>query len=178
MLATGAAYSFFGKEQWAADASVLKSLSDALSIRERLLGAFEWAESHAEAYEVGRALTFIIVGGGPTGVELAGTIAELSRSTLARDFRHIDPKSARIVLFEAGPRLLSTFPDRLSAYARATLEKLGVEVRIGVAVDEIDGRGLTAATERIEFDKYPLVRRHRRASGRRMARGRGGETER
>ncbi len=150
VLATGAAYSFFGKDQWAADAAVLKSLSDALAIRERLLGAFEWAESHAEAHEAGRALTFIVVGGGPTGVELAGTIAELSRSTLARDFRHIDPASARIVLFEAGPRLLSAFPERLSKYAQTTLEKLGVEVRTGVAVNEIDDRGLTAGTERIE----------------------------
>jgi len=149
VLATGSAYSFFGKEQWAADALVLKSLSDALSIRERLLGAFEWAESHAASHDASRALTFIVVGGGPTGVELAGTIAELSRSTLARDFRHIDPMSARIILFEAGPRLLSTFPERLSEYARATLEKLGVEVRTGVSVDEIDDRGLNAGTERI-----------------------------
>lgn len=150
VLATGAAYSFFGKDQWAADTSVLKTLTDALSIRERLLGAFEWAESHGDADAIRRALTFVIVGGGPTGVELAGTIAELSRSTLARDFRHIDPASARIVLFEAGPRLLSAFPERLSKYAQATLEKLGVEVRTGVAVDEIDGRGLKAGTERIE----------------------------
>ena len=150
VLATGAAYSFFGQDGWAADASVLKSLADALAIRERLLGAFEWAESHAEPKEIGRALTFIIVGGGPTGVELAGTIAEFSRSTLALDFRHIDPTSAPIVLFEAGPRLLSAFPERLSKYARITLEKLGVEVRTGAAVNEIDGRGITAGTERIE----------------------------
>jgi NADH:ubiquinone reductase (H+-translocating) len=95
-------------------------------------------------------LTFIVVGGGPTGVELAGTIAELSRSTLARDFRHIDPASARIILFEAGPRLLSAFPERLSDYARTTLEKLGVEVRTGTAVDEIDHEGLTAGNERIQ----------------------------
>lgn len=150
VLATGAAYSFFGKDGWAADASVLKSLSDALAIRERLLGAFEWAESHAEPKEIGRAPTFVVVGGGPTGVELAGTIAELSRSTLARDFRRIDPTSARIILFEAGPRLLSAFPERLSQYARTTLEKLGVEVRTGAPVNGIDGRGLTAGTERIE----------------------------
>lgn len=149
VLTTGAAYSFFGKEQCDADALVLKSLSDALSIRERLLGAFEWAESHSASHDAGRALTFIVVGGGPTGFELAGTIAELSRSTLARDFRHIDPMSARIILFEADPRLLSTFPERLSEYARATLEKLGVEVRTGVSVDEIDDRGLNAGTERI-----------------------------
>ncbi len=150
VLATGAAYSFFGNERWAADASVLKSLDDALTIRERLLGAFEWAESHAETCDISRALTFVVVGGGPTGVELAGTIAELSRRTLTRNFRHIDPASARIVLFEAGPRLLSAFPERLSAYARTALEALGVEVRTGVAVDGIDERGLDAGSERIE----------------------------
>jgi len=150
VLATGADYSFFGKDQWAADAPVLKSLADALEIRERLLSAFEWAESHADQQEISRVLTFVVVGGGPTGVELAGTIAELSRSTLARDFRHIDPASARIILFEAGPRLLSAFPERLSDYARTTLEKLGVEVRTGIPVNEIDGSGLTAGTERIE----------------------------
>ncbi len=150
VLATGAAYSFFGKDQWASDAAVLKSLADALAIRERLLGAFEWAESHTDQHEIGRMLTFVVVGGGPTGVELAGTIAELSRSTLARDFHNVDPASARIILFEAGPRLLSAFPERLSAYARTALQKLGVEVRTGTPVDEIDSEGLVAGTERIE----------------------------
>jgi NADH:ubiquinone reductase (H+-translocating) len=150
VLATGAAYSFFGKDRWAADAPVLKSLADALAIRERLLGAFEWAESHAGEHGISRMLTFVVVGGGPTGVELAGTIAELSRSTLARDFRHIDPASARIILFEAGPRLLAAFPERLSGYARTTLEKLGVEVRTDTPVDEIDNEGLAAGAERIE----------------------------
>lgn len=150
VLATGAAYSFFGKDQWAAYACVLKTLPDALTIRERLLGAFEWAESHADADAIRRALTFVVVGGGPTGVELAGTIAELSRSTLARDFRHIDPASARVILFEAGPRLLSAFPGRLSEYARKALEKLGVEVRTGTPVDDIDDQGLRTGTERVE----------------------------
>ncbi len=150
VLATGAAYSFFGKDHWAANAPVLKSLADALVIRERLLGAFEWAEGHAEQRDIGRVLTFVVVGGGPTGVELAGTIAELARSTLFRNFRRIDPASARIILFEAGPRLLSEFPPRLSDYARTALEKLGVEVRTGAAVNEIDGNGLTAAGERVE----------------------------
>ena len=150
VLALGAAYSFFGKDRWAQFAPVLKSLADALAIRERLLGAFEWAESHAAQEPISRMLTFVVVGGGPTGVELAGTIAELSRSTLARDFRHIDPASARIILFEAGPRLLSAFPARLSDYARTTLEKLGVDVRTGTGVDEIDHEGLTAGNERIE----------------------------
>lgn len=150
VLATGAAYSFFGRDEWAAHAAVLKSLADAVAIRERLLGAFEWAESHADQREISRMLTFVVVGGGPTGVELAGTIIELARSTLARDFRRIDPASARIILCEAGPRLLSAFPRPLSDYARTALEKLGVQVRIGTAVNEIDAAGLTAGTERIE----------------------------
>ena len=150
VLATGASYSFFGNEHWAADAPVLKTLADALKIRERLLGAFEWAESHAAVEEIRRALTFVVVGGGPTGVELAGTIAELSRSTLARDFRHIDPASARIILFEAGSRLLSTFPEHLSHYAQAALEDLGVEVRIGTAVEKIDSEELATKNERVE----------------------------
>lgn len=150
VLAMGAAYSFFGKAGWAADAVVLKSIADALAIRERLLGAFEWAESHIGTDTIGCPPTFVVVGGGPTGVELAGTIAELARSTLVRDFRHIDPASARIILFEAGPRLLSTFPETLSRYASATLRNLGVEVRTDTHVNEIDDRGLTAGTERIE----------------------------
>jgi NADH dehydrogenase len=150
VLATGAAYSFFGKDRWAADALVLKSLADALAIRERLLGAFEWAESHRDRQEIAQVLTFVVVGGGPTGVELAGTIAELSRRTLARDFRRIDPATARIILFEAGPRLLSGFPEHLAEYARRALEKLGVDVRLGAPVGEIDGRGLAAGRERIE----------------------------
>ena len=150
VLATGASYSFFGKDLWAADALVLKTLADALAIRERLLGAFEWAESHAALHETSLALTFIVVGGGPTGVELAGTIAELSRSTLARDFRHIDPTSARIILFEAGSRLLPAFPEHLSRYARTALEGLGVEVRTEALVEEIDSEGLVTGSERIE----------------------------
>jgi NADH dehydrogenase len=150
VIATGAAYSFFGNDEWAADALVLKTLADALTIRERLLGAFEWAESHATVQETRRALTFIVVGGGPTGVELAGTIAELSRSTLARDFRHIDPGSARIILLEAGSRLLSAFPEHLSRYARTALREIGVEVRTGALVGAIDNEGLTAGGERIE----------------------------
>jgi len=150
VIATGAGYSFFGNEAWAASAPVLKSLDDALAIRERLLGAFEWAESHHGQPDALGALTFVVVGGGPTGVEMAGTIAELSRSTLAGDFRKIDPASARIILFEAGPRLLSAFPPALSDYARSALEKLGVEVRTETSVGRIDDRGLVAGSERIQ----------------------------
>ncbi len=150
VLATGAAYSFFGKDQWSVHARVLKSLRDALAMREDLLGAFEWAESREDAKEIRRLLTFVVVGGGPTGVELAGTIAEMARSTLTRDFRHIDPTSARIVLFEAGPSLLSAFPQRLSVYAAKQLQVLGVEVRTGTTVDDISAAGIHAGGEWIE----------------------------
>ena len=106
VLATGAGYSFFGHDEWAAHTHVLKTMDDALSIRERLLSAFEWAEESNDPEEVKRLLTFAVIGGGPTGIELAGTMAELARSTLVRDFKRIDPRSARIMLVEAGPRLL------------------------------------------------------------------------
>jgi NADH dehydrogenase len=150
ILATGAAYSFFGHEDWASHAPVLKSLDDALSIRERLLGAFESAEACSNAEMIRRLLTFVMVGGGPTGVELAGTIAELARTTLARDFRNIDPTSARIILCEAGSRLLSAFPQHLSDYAADALGSLGVEVRLDAAVSEIDADGLSIGSTRIE----------------------------
>jgi NADH dehydrogenase len=150
ILATGAAYSWFGHDEWAAHATVLKSLEDAETIRRRLLSAFEWAESHNDPAEITRLLTFVIVGGGPTGVELAGSIAELARSTLIRDFRRIRPQSARIVLCEAGPRLLAAFPAALSDYAARALGSLGVEIRLSVAVEQIGPSGVSAAGQRIE----------------------------
>jgi NADH:ubiquinone reductase (H+-translocating) len=150
VLATGAAYSFFGHDEWAAYTHVLKTLDDALSIRERLLSAFEWAEECTDPEKVKRLLTFAVIGGGPTGVELAGTMAELARTTLARDFKRIDPRSARIVLCEAGDRLLSAFPQHLSDYALTALRALGVEVRLGEAVNEIDATGLLVGQTRIE----------------------------
>jgi NADH dehydrogenase len=150
ILATGAAYSFFGHDGWAAHAQVLKTLGNALSIRERLLSAFEWAEECGDAETIRRLLTFVVVGGGPTGVEMAGTIAELARSTLVGDFKHIDPRSARIILAEAGPRVLSAFPQQLSDYAAGALRKLGVEVHLGEAVNEIDATGLLLGQARIE----------------------------
>jgi NADH dehydrogenase len=150
ILATGAAYSWFGHDEWARFATVLKSLDDAETIRWRLLSAFEWAESRADAAERAKLLTFVIVGGGPTGVELAGSIAELARFTLARDFRRIRPQSARIVLCEAGPRLLAAFPPRLSDYAAHALGSLGVEVRLNATVEQIDGAGVASAGVRIE----------------------------
>jgi NADH dehydrogenase len=150
VLATGAAYSFFGHDEWAAYTHVLKTLDDALSIRERLLSAFEWAEECADPVQVKRLLTFAVIGGGPTGVELAGTMAELARTTLARDFKCIDPRSARIVLCEAGSRLLSAFPQPLSDYALGALRALGVEVRLGEAVNAIDADGLLVGDTRID----------------------------
>ena len=150
VLATGAAYSFFGHDEWAAYTHVLKTLDDALSIRERLLSAFEWAEECADPVQVKRLLTFAVIGGGPTGVELAGTMAELARTTLARDFKRIDPRSARIVLCEAGSRLLSAFPQHLSDYALSALRTLGVEVRLGEAVNAIDATGLLVGDTRID----------------------------
>ncbi len=150
ILATGAAYSFFGNDDWAEHAFVLKSIDDALAIRAALLGAFERAEQCDDAQEVRKLLTFAVVGGGPTGVELAGTIAELARTTLARDFAHVDPRGARVVLCEMGERILNAFDPELSASAKAALESLGVEMRTGAPVETIDGDGLTIAGERID----------------------------
>lgn len=150
VLATGAAYSFFGHDEWAEHAQVLKSLDDALAIRERLLLAFEQAEQSNDPEEVRRLLTFVVVGGGPTGVEMAGTIAELALTTLARDFRRIDPTSARILLCEAGGHVLGAFPADLPAYATEALRSLGVEVRLGQAVSLVDASGIVLGGERIE----------------------------
>ena len=149
ILATGAAYSWFGHDEWAAHATVLKTLADAETIRLRLLSAFEWAESHPDSPELARLLTFVIVGGGPTGVELAGAIAELARFTLAREFRRIRAQSARIILCEALPRLLVTFPPDLSDYTARALTDLGVTVRLGAAVENIDPSGVSVSGERI-----------------------------
>jgi NADH dehydrogenase len=150
VVATGAAYSFFGHAEWSRHCFVLKTLDDAIAIRGHLLAAFEWAENRTEPEQIRRLLTFVVVGGGPTGVELAGNIAELARSTLARDFRHINPATARVLLCESGARVLSEFPERLSRYADASLRSLGVEVRTGTEVNGIDATGLMAGSERIE----------------------------
>ncbi|HWK44848.1 MAG TPA: NAD(P)/FAD-dependent oxidoreductase [Stellaceae bacterium] len=145
VLAIGSVYSWFGHDEWATHATVLKTLDDAITLRVRLLGAFERAESRTEPREIDRLLTFVVIGGGPTGVELVGAIAELARSTLARDFRRIHPGSARILLCEAGPRLLGTFPEALSEYAADKLRQLGVDVRLGAAVEKIDAEGIVVA---------------------------------
>lgn len=150
VLATGAATSWFGHADWAEASAGLKSLDDAEAMRLRLLGAFEWAESRTDPAEIARLLTFVIVGGGPTGVELAGSIAELARATLARDYRHIDPSSARVILCDAGDRVLASFPERLSHYAASRLQRLGVELRLRSPVEHVDETGIIAAGQRIE----------------------------
>lgn len=147
ILATGAAYSFFGHPEWSDDAEVLKSLDDALTIRRKLLAAFEKAELADDPEEARKLMTFIVVGAGPTGVETAGTIAEMARMTLKHDFRRIDPTKARVILFEAGPRVLAVFPPDLSAYAEQALEDLGVEVRTGAAVEAISDGVVRAGGE-------------------------------
>lgn len=149
VVATGSVYSWFGHDEWSAHAHVLKTLDQALALRSSLLAAFEWAESRTDPDEIRRLLTFVVVGGGPTGVEMAGAIAELAHSTLARDFRRIQPTWARIVICEGGPHLLAGFPQVLSDYARKHLGELGVEVRTGSQVEVVDRDGVVAGGERI-----------------------------
>ena len=149
LLASGATHAYFGRDEWARHAPGLKTLDDALHIRRRILSAFERAEAEGDPGARRALLTFAIVGGGPTGVELAGTLAEIARHTLKREFRRIDPREARVLLLEAGPRVLSTFPESLSGKARRQLERLGVEVRTGTPVEAIDGDGVVLGGERI-----------------------------
>ncbi|MFT3897309.1 MAG: NAD(P)/FAD-dependent oxidoreductase [Thermomonas sp.] len=149
LLATGATHAYFGHDDWAAPAPGLKTLDDALHIRRRILSAFERAEAEQDPDTRRALLTFAIVGGGPTGVELAGTLAEIARHTLKREFRRIDSRETRVLLLEAGPRVLSSFPESLSTKARAQLERLGVEVRTGMPVRSIDADGLQLGDERI-----------------------------
>ena len=141
LLASGATHSYFGNDQWAEHAPGLKSLDDALDLRRKLLLAFEQAEACADPAERAAWLEFAIIGGGPTGVELAGTLAEIARHTLRDQFSNIDPASARVRLIEAGPRVLASFPEELSEKARHQLQKLGVEVSTGVPVTGIDAGG-------------------------------------
>jgi NADH dehydrogenase len=150
VVATGSTHSYFGHDDWQPFAPGLKSIDDATAIRRRILSAFEAAEMETDAGRREQLLRFVIVGAGPTGVELAGTIAELARFTLASDFRRIDPRSAKIVLIEAGPRVLAAFKEPQSAYALRSLEKLGVEVRVGAAVTGCDAGGVWLGNERLE----------------------------
>ena len=143
IVATGAAHSYFGRGEWAPRAPGLKTLDDALDIRRRVLMAFEAAERETSAEEQRRLLTFVIVGGGPTGVELAGALAEIARQSLRRDFRNIRPESAHIMLLEGTPHLLNAFPERLREAARASLVRLGVDVRTSTIVTSVDALGVT-----------------------------------
>ena len=140
---------YFGHEAWAEHAPGLKTLKDALRIRQRVLMAFEIAEREGDESRRRAWMTFVIVGAGPTGVELAGTLAEVSRQTLARDFHHIDTASARVILVEASPRVLGAYSEVLSAAARRQLESLGVAVWTGVQVTGIDAEGVWIGSERI-----------------------------
>ena len=150
VVATGSTHSYFGHEDWRPFAPGLKSIDDATRIRGHILRAFEAAEMETDATRRERLLRFVIVGAGPTGVELAGTIAELARFTLAADFRRIDPRSAKIVLIEAGPRVLAAFKEPQSEYALRSLVKLGVEVRLNAAVTACDEHGVWLGAERLD----------------------------
>jgi NADH dehydrogenase len=149
IVATGATHAYFGHPDWEQWAPGLKTLDDALDMRRRVLLAFEAAERESDPEAQRRLLTFVIVGGGPTGVELAGALGEIARQTLRDDFRRIRPESARIVLLEGSQQLLGTFPDKLQKAARASLERLGVEVHTGSAVTGIDREGVTVGNTRI-----------------------------
>ena len=147
IVGTGASHTYFGHDQWSAYAPGLKTLAQATEIRRRVLNAFERAETTTDVAEQKALLTFVVVGGGPTGVELAGAIGEMSRSTLARDFRHIDPKRTRVVLVEAGPRILAAFPQSLADRAAHDLESLGVQVWTSSQVTEVSKNGICVGDE-------------------------------
>ena len=147
VLATGSVYSWFGHDDWKRNSTGLKTLAEADLLRNRLLDAFEKAELATDPDEIRALLTFVLIGAGPTGVELAGALAELSRLTLARDFRHIRPGNARIILCDAGSRVLASFPPRLSEYAARQLRALGVELRLDTPVEDVRADGVTAGGE-------------------------------
>jgi NADH dehydrogenase FAD-containing subunit len=149
VLATGARHSYFGHDEWESVAPGLKKIDDATDIRRRILMAFENAEATLDHEARRRFLTFVVIGGGPTGVEMAGAIAELARVALRRDFRNIDPREAGIVLIEAGGSVLPAFPPVLSAAAHRSLERLGVEVRLGTPVTHCDSEGVTVGEDRL-----------------------------
>ena len=150
VIATGSTHSYFGHDDWSRFAPGLKRIEDGTRIRRSILIAFERAEVMTDEDQRRRLLTFVIVGGGATGVEMAGAIADVARQTLAADFRRIDPRSARIILIEAGPRLLPTFPASLSDYALKTLTRVGVEVRTGTLVTKCDADGVDLKDGRID----------------------------
>lgn len=149
IVASGARHAYFGHDDWAVHAPGLKTLDDALLIRRRVLTAFERAEAETDPVRRAAWLNFVVIGAGPTGVELAGTLAEISRHTLRREFRRVDPAAARVLLVEAGPRVLSALPETLSEKAAAQLRRLGVEVHTGRAVSAVDADGIALGDERI-----------------------------
>jgi NADH:ubiquinone reductase (H+-translocating) len=150
VLATGARHAYFGHDEWEPFAPGLKTLEDATTLRRRILVAFERAERETDSLRRAALLTFVIIGAGPTGVELAGTIAELAQDTLPPDFRNIDTHQARVVLIEAGPRVLAGFADDLSAYAQRSLMSIGVEVMLGQAVTECSADGVVYGGNRLD----------------------------
>jgi NADH dehydrogenase FAD-containing subunit len=152
VIATGARHSYFGNDHWAVHAPGIKTIDDATRVRRAILIAMERAETNRQENVSRRdeLLNFVVIGGGPTGVELAGAIAELTRLSVAMDFRNISPTCVRIILLEAGPRLLAAFPEDLSEAARKSLESLGVKIRLGARVTGIDATGVTLGDERIE----------------------------
>ncbi len=150
VLASGATHAYFGHDDWAPHAPGLKQIIDATDIRHRILMAFERAEKESDPSAREKLLTFVLVGGGPTGVEMAGAISELTRKALAADFRRIDPRKTRVVLIEAGQQLLPSFPEPLSGYAKQALENLGVEVRVGAPVTHCGVDGVRLGDERID----------------------------
>jgi NADH dehydrogenase/putative oxidoreductase len=149
VLATGATHSYFGKDSWSQHAPGLKRVEDAIEMRRRILTAFERAESSIDERERTSLLTFLIVGGGPTGVELAGAIAELARFGMVQEFRRFDPAAAKIILVQSGPRILPAFPEALASIAQRALERLGVQVLLGSRVEAIDSDGVTVSGARI-----------------------------
>jgi NADH dehydrogenase len=149
LLAAGMTHVYFGHDAWQAHAPGLKTLGEALDIRSRILAAFERAEREADADKRRELTTFVVIGAGPTGVELAGALAEIAGRTLARDFRHFDPTTTRVVLLEGGDRVLATFAPDLSAKAQKSLAQLGVEIRCNARVTDVDAHGVSIGTDRI-----------------------------
>ena len=149
IIATGSTDSYFGNDQWEAFAPGLKSIAQATEIRRNILIAFELAETELDEDRRNALLTFVVIGAGPTGVETAGAISELAKKTLAHDFRHIDPSLAKVILIEAGPRVLATFDPSLSKLTQAHLESMGVDVRVGQRVEQVDEEGVIVAGARI-----------------------------
>ena len=169
VIATGATHSYFGHDEWATVAPGLKRIEDATRIRRSILLAFEQAELADDEAERRRLLTFVIVGAGATGVEMAGAIAEIARHTVAKDFRRIDPRTARIILLEAGPRVLPALPEDLSDYAQRSLTRMGVDVRTATRVTSCDARGVDTDAGRIDAGTHHLGRRRRGVARRALA---------